>query len=269
MSITTAMSNTTARSLDLWSIADEILVKMADLPPDHSARAGLREQAICQCLPEARREAARFRYTGEAFDDLLQVAAMALVLAVDRFQPSRGVAFKHFAQPTISGELKRHLRDRRWGIRLTRRIQDLCLERGKAEPLLSQRLGRTPTTKDLAEYLGVSEVDILAARCGQAAHSPWSLQYPVAGGDGAELGDQLGSADREMEGVADHDALVRAWSVLPDRLRVLLTLRFVEELSQQQIAQKLGISQMHVSRLLARSLAMLRRHMVPDESFAA
>jgi RNA polymerase sigma-B factor len=116
----------------------------------------------------------------------------------------------------------------------------------------------------------VSEVEILAARCGQAAHSPWSLQYPVADDDGrTELGDHIGGPDRELEGVADHDALVRAWTVLPDRLRVLLTLRFVEELSQQQIAEKLGVCQMHVSRRLARSLAMLRRHMVADAPLAA
>jgi len=116
MSITCVQTD---HSSDSWSIANDTLARMAGLSPEHPARTGLREQAIRQCLPEARREAARFRNTGEAFDDLLQVAAMALVLAVDRFQPCRGVAFKHFAQPTISGELKRHLRDRRWGIRLT------------------------------------------------------------------------------------------------------------------------------------------------------
>ena len=268
MTITFAAGTTNRHNdspVDVWLAADPLLVRLATLRADDPLRADLRERVICQCAPEARREAGRFRRTGEALDDLVQVATMGLILAVDRYDPERGTPFKHFALPTITGEIKRHFRDKGWGVKVTRRVQELYQAVRKAEPQLAQELGRMPSAGDLAVHLGLSEEDIQVARDGEAAYVTRSLNYPAFGDDDVgELGERLGGLDHEIEAVADHDALVRAWPMLPDRLRVILSLRFVDELSQSQIADKMGISQMHVSRLITRSLNILRRHMTAE-----
>jgi len=255
----------TNASPDAWGEADSVLAQIAALPTSHPDRIRLREQVICRCAPEARREAGRYRNTGQPLDDLLQVATLGLILAVDRFDPSRGIPFKYFALPTITGELKRHLRDKGWAIKVSRRMQELHQEVRRAEPLLAQQLGHMPTSHDLAEHLGLSEEDIGVARHGAAAFVAHSLNYPTFGeDDGGELGDSLGSPDHALELLPDHDALVRAWPLLPERVRAILTMRFVDELTQSQIADKFGISQMHVSRLITRGLARLRRHMTAE-----
>jgi RNA polymerase sigma-B factor len=188
---------------------------------------------------------------------------------VDRFDPGRGIPFKHFALPTICGELKRHFRDKGWSVKVSRRVQELYLQVNQAEPLLAQRLGRMPTTQDLARHLNLPERDVLAARNGEAAYAARSLNWPLHGDEhGADLGSTLGEVDRSLEAVVDRDALRRAAVVLTPRLASILELRFVDELSQAQIADKLGISQMHVSRLLHRSLDLLRRHMMADRPTA-
>jgi len=251
---------------EAWAEADALLARMAELEPGDRERANLRDQVICCCAPEARREARRFRRTSETLDDLVQVATVGLILAVDRFDPARGIPFRGFAIPTITGEIKRHFRDKGWGIRVSRRIQEHSQEVRRAEPLLAQRLGRMPTVHDLAEHLGLSDDDVRAARQGEAFYTLSSLNFVATGGDDtSELSDRLGDLDRDIESVPDHDALVRAWPMLPDRSRVILSLRFVDDLSQSQIAEKMGLSQMHVSRLISRSLDKLRRHMVLDE----
>jgi RNA polymerase sigma-B factor len=176
------------------------------------------------------------------------------------------VPFKHFAVPTICGELKRHFRDKGWSVKVSRRVQELYLLVNQSEPELAQLLGRMPTTRDLALHLRLTEEDICAARGGGAAYSARSLSWPLQGDDdGADLGSRLGALDRSLEAVADRDALQRAAGLLPQRLRHILALRFVDELSQAQIADTLGISQMHVSRLLSKSLAMLRGHMLAEQ----
>jgi RNA polymerase sigma-B factor len=195
----------------------------------------------------------------------VQCATVGLILAVDRFDPDRGIPFKHFALPTITGELKRHFRDRGWGVKVSRRVQELYQEVRQAEPELAQRLGRLPSTADLAEHLNLSEPDVQAARRGEAAHATLSLNWPTAGDDDmVELGERIGGLDQAIEAVPDRDALHRAWPLLPKRLRDILTLRFLDELSQCQIADKMGISQMHVSRLITRSLTLLRRYMTAE-----
>lgn len=250
---------------DAWAAADPLLARMHRLRRTDPMRVRLRHQVICECAPEARREAGRYRHTGEALEDLVQVATLGLILAVDRYDPQRGVAFKHFALPTITGELKRHFRDRTWGVRVSRRVQELYQEVRRAEPLLAQQLGRIPRTADLAASLKLSEEDIRAARAGEAAYSTRSLNYPVFGDEHTdEVGERMGRPDRAIEFVADHDALRRAWPLLPQRMRTILVLRFVDELSQSQIADKLEISQMHVSRLITRALGSLRRHIMAD-----
>jgi RNA polymerase sigma-B factor len=247
-------------------VVEPLLETLSGLRRHDPRRGRLRDQIICQCVPAARREAVRFRRTGEAQEDLVQVALLGLVLAVDRYDPGRGIPFKHFAVPTIAGELKRHFRDKCWSVRVGRRVQELYQEVRKAEPELAQRLGRTPTTHDLADALAMPEQDVLTARAGEAAYATRSLNWPAYGdGDSCELHELIGGPDRELEKLPDHDALRRAWPLLPRRLRVILSLRFDDDLSQSQIADKLGISQMHVSRLITRSLCLLRKHMMADQ----
>jgi RNA polymerase sigma-B factor len=255
---------------EAWPAVEGLFATLSRLDPDDPARGRLRDHIIGLCLPGARREAARYRRTSEPLEDLVQVASLALILAVDRYDVRQGTPFKHFAVPTILGEIKRHFRDKSWSVRVGRRTQELYQELTTAEPEVAQRLGRTPTIRDLAEALGLSEDDVRAARAGEAAYTSWSLNWPELGtGDSSELHERLGSPDRDIERIPDRDALHRAWPTLPERMRLILSLRFNEDLSQSQIADKLGISQMHVSRLIARSIAMLRRHMTGAESALA
>jgi RNA polymerase sigma-B factor len=198
-------------------------------------------------------------------EDLVQVATLGLILAVDRYDATRGISFRHFAMPTITGELKRHFRDKGWGIRVSRRLQESYQAVRRAEPELAQNLGRTPTVTDLADHLGLSTEDVEQAKDGAALYTTRSLNWPSKSEDeGGEVSDRLGSWDPNIEGLADRDALYRALALLPRRLREIVSLRFVDELTQVQIADKMGISQMHVSRLLGRSLTMLRRHMTAE-----
>jgi RNA polymerase sigma-B factor len=244
---------------------EEALTTLATLGTGDPARRPIRDQIIHTCLPLARREAARYRHSGESMDDLIQVATLGLIHAVDRFQPGRGVPFRHFAMPTISGELKRHFRDKGWSVRVSRRVQELHQAVSRAEPALAQQLRRSPTVGDLARHLGITEADVRAGLHGAAAYRARSLNYRVGVDDVTELGDLLGGDDRELEAVADVEALRTSFRLLPPRLQHVLALRFVDNLTQVQIAEQIGVSQMHVSRLIARALAMLR-HMLLDDT---
>lgn len=242
-----------------WPVLDTLLVELGQLAPDDPGRARLREHIICRCAPAARREAMRYRHAGEPIDDVVQVAMLGLVLAVDRYDPGRGIPLRHFAVPTILGELRRHFRDKGWAVKVSRRMQELYQEVRAAEPVLAQLLQRSPTTSDLAAHLHVSEEEIRQAREGEAVRSVRSFSWPGGSDDDlAELSEVMGSLDKDIEAIADRDALHRAWTGLPERMRTMLNLRFVEEMSQSQIGDKLGISQMHVSRQLSRGLALLR-----------
>jgi RNA polymerase sigma-B factor len=245
-----------------WPVLDTLLAELGELAPGDPARGRLREYIICRAAPAARREAMRYRHTGEPVEDVVQVALLGLVLAVDRYDAGRGIPLRHFAVPTILGELRRHFRDKGWAVKVSRRMQELYQEVRAAEPALAQRLQRTPTTADLARHLQVSEEEIRQAREGEAVHSTRSFDWPGhSDDDPAELSEVIGGLDKDIEAIADRDALRRAWSTLPERLRTMLSMRFVEEMSQTQIGDKLGISQMHVSRQLSRGLAMLRGRM--------
>ncbi len=243
-----------------WPALDTLLTQLGGMARSDPARVRLREYVICRCAPAARREAQRYRHAGEPFDDLVQVAMVGLVLAVDRYDARRGIPLRHFAVPTIRGELRRHFRDKGWGVKVSRRVQELYQEVRSVEPLLAQRLQRSPTTEDLAEHLRVSPEEVRRAREGEAVHSMRSFNW-LGDGDDEGLAEVVGCLDKEIEAVANRDALRRAWATLPERLRTMLTLRFVEEMSQSQIGDKLGVSQMHVSRQLSRGLTLLRGHM--------
>lgn len=204
--------------------------------------------------------ARRFSNRGESLDDLVQVASLALVKAVDRFDPERGVEFSTYATHTIAGELKRHFRDRGWAIRAPRRMQELYLRLGQVVSTLSQELGRSPTVPEMARSAGVTEEEVLEAlEAGQAYRSS-SLDSPASGGEdeGEDLASRLGEEDPGFERAEGRAFLSPLVAELPPRQRQILRLRFYEGLTQSEIAKEMGISQMHVSRLLSRSLMVLR-----------
>jgi RNA polymerase sigma-B factor len=227
-------------------------------------RERLREDLIRGCMPFAGRLARRYGGRGEPAEDLEQVARLGLVHAVDRYDPERG-SFTAFAVVTISGEIKRHFRDRTWGVHVPRRLQDLSLEIGHATVTLTNVLARRPTSAELAAHLELSERTVIQAMESAAGYSPASLNAPVGGTDGpGEFGDLLGGVDPDLESVDDRltvsDLLLR----MPARERRLLAMRFYGNLTQSEIAEQLGISQMHVSRLLNRALSWLREAMLSD-----
>jgi len=242
------------------------LQQMVAFKPGDPARDRLRDQVICACLPIARRAAARFGGRGENFDDLVQVATIGLIKAVDRFDVDREIPFVHYAMPTILGEIKRHFRDKSWSVRVSRSRQELYLEISRLIPDMAQELGRSPSVSDLAERLGISESDVLAGiDCGQA-HTARSLSAPIGSDDdGAVLSDMLGAPDDRLESVADRQALRAALVQVPERERQILMLRFFANMTQSEIAERVGVSQMHVSRLLTRTLAELRTRLLAED----
>ncbi len=218
----------------------------------------LRDQLVGAHLGLAEYLARRFANRGEPLDDLVQVASLGLIKAVDRFDPSRGVAFSTYATHTIVGELKRHFRDKGWAVRAPRRMQELYLSLGKVVAALGQELGRSPTIAELAAEVQVSEDEVLEAlEAGQAYRSS-SLDAPAGTEEGETLGARLGGEDASLEDAESRATLSPLLGRLGRRERLILHLRFFEGLTQSEIADRLGISQMHVSRLLARSVSQLR-----------
>jgi RNA polymerase sigma-B factor len=231
---------------------------MTALPAEHPSRPAVRDRAIEAWLPLARHLAQRYANRGEPFDDLFQTATVGLLKAIDRFDPGFGVEFAAFAIPTIVGEIKRHFRDRTWSIRVPRRLQEMRLAITAANNTLTQTLGRSPTVADIAAYLDVTEDDVLEGLEGGRAYTATSLSTP-AGADGdVELGATLGGEDPEYALAEARIALGPAIQNLDAREQRIITLRFYGNLTQQEIAEKIDISQMHVSRLLSRALAKLR-----------
>ncbi|MEV6927261.1 SigB/SigF/SigG family RNA polymerase sigma factor [Dactylosporangium sp. NPDC051485] len=240
----------------------ERLHHMHALAPDDPARARVRDEIIEHCLPATERIARRYGGAGESFPDLAQVAALALVKAVDGYDGTRGVEFGFYATPTIVGELKRHFRDRTAGIRLPRRLQELRLAMNRARDPLAQRLGRSPTAADLAADLGVDEEQILEVLGAAQKFRPLSLDGPAAGPeDGVTLADTIGDEDPGFDALDYHESLRVLLSQLPEREQRIVSLRFYGNLSQSDIADRVGLSQMHVSRLLRHALDFLRRRL--------
>jgi RNA polymerase sigma-B factor len=225
----------------------------------------LRDQILEAYLPLSYHLAQRFRNRGEPIEDLAQVAALAMVKAIDRFDPERGVRFSTFAVPTIVGELKRHFRDRVWAVRVPRRLKDLRVTMAAEIAELGQVLGRSPTVPEVAERLGVSEEEVLEVVEAGAAFRTESLTPLALDGtddtadDAGWVAAALAVQDQHAELVDDHDELRRLLDVLAERERTIVYLRFFQGLTQSQIAAQVGVSQMHVSRLLQRSLIRLRQ----------
>jgi RNA polymerase sigma-B factor len=241
--------------------AGELINALAGLPAGHPSRARLRDRAIEAWLPLARHLANRYAGRGEPVDDLVQVATMGLIKAVDRFDADRGIEFAGFAIPTIVGELKRHFRDRTWSIRVPRRLQELRLAITAANNTLTNTLGRSATVGDIAEHLGITEEEVLEGLEGARAYNSTSLSTPANDEGSLTLGDTLGGVDTEFEVAELRIALGPALAQLDEREQKIISMRFYGNLTQSEIADRVGISQMHVSRLLAKALVKLRKQM--------
>jgi RNA polymerase sigma-B factor len=236
------------------SVADDLEVAewFAALP-DPAAR----ERLVHRFLPLAEHLASRFAGRGESRDDLGQVASLGLVHAIDRFDTERGVQFATFATVTIIGELKRHFRDRGWSIRVPRNLQEATLLVNRATATLWQELGHSPTVAEVSARTELSPETVLEAMEAVQAYSTSSLETPI-GEDGTTAGELMGDVDPRMAVSEDWMAMAPQLRELPERERRILYLRFFKDMTQTEIAEAIGISQMHVSRLLTRSLAKLR-----------
>lgn len=219
-----------------------------------------RDRLVTRFIPLARQLAGRYRHAGEAHEDLVQVACVGLLKAVDRFEPERGSAFTKYAVPTMLGELKRHFRDKGWAVHVPRGTQELALKVSDALSTLPGKLGRAPRPRDVAEAIGAPLEDVLEAMEAATAYEATSLDAPRPGAEDGEdwsHADSISTEEHGYELVEIGETLRGTLHALPERERLILRLRFEEDLTQAEIAQALGISQMHVSRLLRRSLDRL------------
>jgi RNA polymerase sigma-B factor len=219
--------------------------------------AAARDRLVEEMMPLVRSLARRYAGRGEPVDDLVQVGAIGLIKAIDRFDLERGVALSTFAVPTIVGEIRRYFRDHSWSVHVPRRMKELSLRISHLVDSLSSELGRSPTVTELAAAAGVEEEDVVEALETSRTHSPTSLSTPVGSGGDLTLSDVLGEDDAGYE-TLERGSVVRAGlEGLGERERRIVVLRFLHGLTQSEIAEDLGISQMHVSRLLRRSLAVM------------
>ncbi|HJT02433.1 MAG TPA: SigB/SigF/SigG family RNA polymerase sigma factor [Pseudonocardiaceae bacterium] len=233
--------------------------RYSELGPDDPDRQRWRDQLISGYLPVAEHIARRFAGRGEPLDDLVQVATVGLINAVDRFEPSRGSSFLSFAVPTITGEVRRYFRDHGWSTRVPRRLKDLNLAIRSASAELSQQLGRAPRPSEIAGRLGVPVSDVLEGLQAGEAYRSSSLDEMLGCGEGtATLGEFVGALDTEMVLIDYRETLRPVLAELTPRDRTILLLRFFYQQTQTQIAEQVGISQMHVSRVLRQTLSYLR-----------
>ncbi|WP_372662101.1 SigB/SigF/SigG family RNA polymerase sigma factor [Amycolatopsis kentuckyensis] len=235
----------------------------SELTPGDPRQAELRARLITEHLALAENIAKRFAGRGESFDDLVQVARTGLIHAVDRYDPGRGRDFLSFAVPTIMGEVRRHFRDSAWSMRVPRALKELQQNLVKATGELAHDLGRSPTPSELAAHLDIDVETVREGLLAAEAYKPASLDAPVrGGGDTGTIGDQLADRESPYTKADDHLTLEAAMADLPPRERAIIEMRFVEELTQSQIAERVGVSQMQVSRLLAKTLEQLRHRVV-------
>jgi RNA polymerase sigma-B factor len=212
----------------------------------------------------------RYKNSSESQEELMQVGYVGLLKAINNFDVTLGTSLAGYAQPCVSGEIKRHFRDKRWQIRVQRSLQELRLELRNTASQLTAELGRVPSDSELAAHVGVSEDDVRAAQQADRAFRAASLDAPVTDeGRAASLGEMLGDDDPQLQHVLDMEAVWAHWSELPAREQRLLLMRFYGNMTQSEIGQRLGISQMHVSRLLAEALSFLRERLTDREPVPA
>jgi RNA polymerase sigma-B factor len=252
---------------------DELLFRLRELP-----RGDYERSVICELMVERYERLVRscvrqYRGSPEPVEDLMQVGYVGLMKAINNYDPTFGSGLSAYAAPCISGEIKRHFRDKRWQVHVRRSAQELLLELRKATEHLTHSLGRAPNDEEIIERLGCTAEDLLEARQADMVFSSYSLDAPLSDRDDpAMLGDVLGGDDPDMENALDMEAVATHWDELPEREQRILTMRFYGNLTQAEIGSKLGISQMHVSRLLTRALTHLRSRLLeetPEQELAA
>jgi RNA polymerase sigma-B factor len=248
-------------------IDDKILLRRYHEDGDLQAR----EQLIEQYMSLVRSLARRYSYRGEQLEDLVQIGAIGLIKAIDRFDLERGVELTTYATPNIIGEIKRHFRDKGWSVRVPRGLQELNVQLSRLVEQLTVQLGRSPTIPELAKAAGVEEEEVLEALESGRAYTSLSLSVGGGGGDDDDLDplESLGTEEHQYEVSEDRAVLAPGFKALDQRERQILQLRFFEGLTQSQIAQQIGISQMHVSRLIRRSLEKIRETIAEDEESLA
>jgi RNA polymerase sigma-B factor len=250
----------TARQLSTRELSHSLFIELADAGTSVDRRALCREELVRLHLPLVDHCARRFMNRGEPLDDLVQVGTIGLIKSVDRFDTDRGVEFSTYATPTILGEIKRYFRDKGWSIRVPRRLQELRMSITSVTGDMSQELGRSPTPREIAERIGVSVEEVMEGIESANAYSTLSLDAGDGGEDGQRnsILDTLGMDDEALAHVEIRESIKPLIEELPPREKRILLLRFFRGMTQSQIADEIGVSQMHVSRLLNRTLAQLR-----------
>lgn len=259
--------STPPRANDFADVTD-MFRTLRTLPIDSPEYARQRDRIITRCLPLADRIAKRFARRGEPFDDLQQIARMGLLLSINRFDPDNGADFLAYAIPTMMGEVRRYFRDHTWAMRVPRRLKDLHVRIGAVTPRLTQSLGRTPTATDLAAALDVSREEVVECLVAANAYSLRSIDAPLSDHDKARpaLTDTLGAQDAQLDTITDRESLRPLLATLSERESAVLNLRFFAGMTQSQIADQMGMSQMHVSRILAKTLRRLREGVLDERS---
>ena len=241
----------------------ELLTMIRSAPRGSSLRDDACGVLVTRYQPLVRSCVVRYRNSIESQEELMQVGYVGLLKAINNFDPAVGTSLASYAQPCVSGEIKRHFRDKRWQVHVKRSLQELRLEIRSASAELTGALGRTPTDAEIAARLEITEDDVREARQAELAFNTASLDSPLASEDGtASLGDLLGIEDPQLEHVVDMQSVWTHWGALPDREQQMLLMRFYGNMTQSEIGARLGISQMHVSRLLAEAIGYLREQLV-------
>ncbi|MFF8847727.1 RNA polymerase sigma factor SigF [Streptomyces sp. NPDC015127] len=253
-------------SLDARALSKTLFERLTVLEEGTHEYAYVRNTLVELNLALVKFAASRFRTRSEPMEDIVQVGTIGLIKAIDRFELSRGVEFPTFAMPTIIGEIKRFFRDTSWSVRVPRRLQELRLDLAKAGDELSQQLDRTPTVGELAERLDISREEVVEGMAASNAYTASSLDaQPQEDDSESALADRIGYEDHGLEGIEYIESLKPMIAGLPPRDRTILSLRFVANMTQSEIGEELGISQMHVSRLLTKTLVKMRKALTLEE----
>ncbi|WP_309050193.1 SigB/SigF/SigG family RNA polymerase sigma factor [Streptomyces sp.] len=251
---------------DARALSKHLFARLTELEEGTHEYAYVRNTLVELNLALVKFAAGRFASRSEPMEDIVQVGTIGLIKAIDRFELSRGVEFPTFAMPTIIGEIKRFFRDTSWSVHVPRRLQELRITLARAGDELAQRLDRSPTVAELAQELGISEEEVVEGMAASNAYTASSIDAQADEEDGENsLADRLGYEDHGISGIEYIASLKPMIASLPSRERQILSLRFVSGMTQSEIGQELGISQMHVSRLLTRTLARLRRGLTLEE----
>ena len=267
--MTTAAATTPAVALAERDDSELLALIRAD-DEDDELRTAAREVIVIRYESLVRGCVHRYRDSPEPVEDLMQAGYVGLLKAINNFDPALGQNLAAYAQPCVSGEIKRHFRDKRWQIHVKRSAQELLLQVRKARGELAQELGRSPRDEEMADHLGVSLDDVLDAQRADMVFHSHSLDAPLYGQeDPATLSELIGQEDPQVEHTLDMESVLTHWNELPEREQRILTMRFYGNMTQAEIGERLGISQMHVSRLLARALRYLRDRLLLDEEETA